>query len=650
MKLLTQLWNWLHAPVKRIELARNSLLGLALALVIAAAIGQAVVVPSGTPINSSVALSGNTVAIYLSPICPTPYVSGNCYPLNDNGHEVCDAKLSNGSNAINSPTATFTPAMVGELVYATTMACSGFTSFGTSTLILGGFGTTCTIASYVDANDITASCNASGGGGTNTNTLVWGTDDTSYIVPADTAAVAQCKPLILPAGLMLVSKGLFNSNGATCYDVNAILTTGGQFGRAIVGQGENVTTIVPTPNFDYTQGSGNSCGGGAANKACFFGDNYGNLLVQDLQIWGGGLNGFTASAGTNLVEFSQDLENSYVHNFQVVGWGANTANTTGIVFAAAYDLIYNVTSDGAGTIGCAITNNLPGTFTGLSCNDNQTNSLTVSLQTTNGVPWSAMSNSTIGPTFGNGTNVMVCCGSGAIFYMSNDNVQGIGTSLNDTDVLVSSGTLHSINDNLFGSITGGHISVGVNTGTFYGDHDYISGKYGTFLESSGSTAHCHDCFISGNTGAYNLDMASGSIFFDEGGNTFGTTVGNSISGQVIGEGNSANQTLVTAAKLVLSSGWGSTAAVTALTGGDFPIQFTITNSGTGQGASPTITYTFPIALPISPFTCTATQIGGNNATGTFTSSALSATGVTFTFSLTPTASDTEIVNVNCVTA
>jgi len=145
-----------------------------------------------------------------------------------------------------------------------------------------------------------------------------------------------------------------------------------------------------------------------------------------------------------------------------------------------------------------------------------------------------------------------------------------------------------------------------------------------------------------------VDQA-GVTLIDQGGNSgFGTGGGATANGSIVGELNSGGATTVTAAKLVLSAGWGSTAAWTALSGGDSPIQGTITNSGTGQGASPTITYTFPTPLIVSPYTCTATQIGGTNPTGTFTTSALSKTGATFTFSLTPTASDTEIVNVSCV--
>jgi hypothetical protein len=149
------------------------------------------------------------------------------------------------------------------------------------------------------------------------------------------------------------------------------------------------------------------------------------------------------------------------------------------------------------------------------------------------------------------------------------------------------------------------------------------------------------------TGKDYIDGSASSLLFDQGGNTLGSSF--TVTGQIMGEANSANATPVTAAKLVLSSGWGSTAAWTSLSGGDFPIQGTITNSGTGQGASPTITYTFPTPLLVAPFSCAAVDPSGTNTLGTFTISSLTATGVVFTFSLTPTVSDTELVQINCVT-
>jgi hypothetical protein len=166
------------------------------------------------------------------------------------------------------------------------------------------------------------------------------------------------------------------------------------------------------------------------------------------------------------------------------------------------------------------------------------------------------------------------------------------------------------------------------------------------------TAACTNYFdqntlASVSTGFTNFTDIAGSKFFDLGGNT--GFIPATVNGAWIGEANSSNGTIVTAGKLVLSANWGTSAAVGTLSGGNAPIQFTITNGTAATGASPTIAYTFPTVYAVAPYSCTATQTGGTNAVGTFTSSALSATGVTFTFSLTPTANSTEIVNVTCIT-
>lgn len=190
-------------------------------------------------------------------------------------------------------------------------------------------------------------------------------------------------------------------------------------------------------------------------------------------------------------------------------------------------------------------------------------------------------------------------------------------------------------------ISGGIISGGKGCNT--------SGNSGGINNVSGAVIYIQDAQLcSHGTGT---TITNAGTIFDDGGNTFPTTGAGVYSGAgaYIGQASTTfNSTIVTAPKLVLSAGWGSTAAVTALSGGNSPIGFTVTNSGTGQGASPTITYTFPTPYLVAPLSCTATQTGGTNSTNAFTSSSLSATGVTFTYGTTPTAADTEIVQVTCV--
>ena len=168
------------------------------------------------------------------------------------------------------------------------------------------------------------------------------------------------------------------------------------------------------------------------------------------------------------------------------------------------------------------------------------------------------------------------------------------------------------------------------------------------------TATCYNMISNSNllsqSSGFDYTDTAASVFYDLGGNSFSSPPLFNISGAFVNEANSGNNVPVTAAKLVLSAGWGSTAAVTALQGSNAPVLFTITNSGTGQGATPTITYTFPVKYAVAPFSCTATDLGGTNPLlNPFTTSSLSVTGATFTATGTPTVSDTETMQITCVT-
>ena len=228
-----------------------------------------------------------------------------------------------------------------------------------------------------------------------------------------------------------------------------------------------------------------------------------------------------------------------------------------------------------------------------------------------------------------------------------------GTSGSST-VIVTGGPWYSYADTIYGLTTAGTCidfsGAGVGTAA------YIDGaKVGSqgncttqaFFVTNNALAVVRNSQIGGAT--HSIVVNAGGTFVDGGGNTFAGGAP-TLNGSFVGEANSANQVTVTAAKLVLSAGWGASAANTALSGGDFPIQFTITNTGAGQGASPTITYTFPTPLLVAPFSCTAVDIGGNNPLlNPFTTSSLTTTGAVFTATGTPTVSDTEIMNITCVT-
>jgi hypothetical protein len=137
-------------------------------------------------------------------------------------------------------------------------------------------------------------------------------------------------------------------------------------------------------------------------------------------------------------------------------------------------------------------------------------------------------------------------------------------------------------------------------------------------------------------------------FFDACANTFTQgTIANSVI-NIYGSC-SITGTNIAASNLVLSAGWGTTAAWTNLSGTTQQTNGLITASGTGQAANPTITYTFPTPFIQAPIACFALQVGGTQSAvaNPFTPSALTKTGVVFTYNGTPGAGNTLQVVVQC---
>jgi len=252
--------------------------------------------------------------------------------------------------------------------------------------------------------------------------------------------------------------------------------------------------------------------------------------------------------------------------------------------------------------------------------------------------------------------------------IKNSYFQGTGIS-----IVVNGGELQSSNNSEYGS--NGNCSfatsagVQVNGGLFTSRQDYMAGISVTGgianIEDNFNTASgcAGDVFISGGTLTAHraridsLTMSSGA--FNDLGANYHTAAGTPwttgtlaiTGGSVIGTA-SITGVAITAAKLVLSAGWGASAAWTSLSGNTRLIQGTITNTGAGQAASPTITYTFPTPFAqAANIVCEGHQVGGNqpilSTTEFLTPSALSNTGVTLTYNGTPTVNDTEIIQISC---
>jgi hypothetical protein len=557
---------------------------------------------------------------------------------------VWNATITNGQNTIScaSNNCNFTNADDGKICFATNLSPTGFGTFKTATVKLPQ-------GTFTHTGAQTGTCSGGNATATLTNTavFVWGSDDTTALNTAWTAAKASCATLLLPGtnpnangpGVMLVQSASLNANSATnCISLQQ--AGGSRAGLGIRGVDINATFIVPTPNFDFTS-CGNFAGGGVSS--CFL-SVWDGINISDLSIWGAGNSNPAAGQTAKAIVAALPANNATIKRLSITGWGANGTNGIGfgLLFGGNELKLDSVNVDGAGITPCVArptssSQNAVSAFA-LTCWDGSLEGLWVDGNSlSNREPFSCF-----GCNFGNDSGTSGCIvgitGGGA-FYDYGSSIGGVNSASDGNGVCV-------------GYAQGG-AQTGAGTATFFGSNfseALGSGGSQIYLNASGNTASFVNTRFAGSvTGGGSAMLkanAAGSYFVDVGGSTFSTT-GTKFtgSGAIFGQA-SITGTIITAAKAVLSAGWGNTAAWTGL-GGTNSFTGTITASGTGQGANPTITYTFPTAYLTTPQFCNAIQIGGTQAVGTFSSASLSSTGVTFTYSGTPGAGNTIIVQVTC---
>lgn len=470
--------------------------------------------------------------------------------------------------------------------------------------------------------------------------FAWGSqDDTTPIASAQAAAwfSVPCLLLQMPSGAAFVTKGgLGSSSGNACSGSGDF----GQVGPELAGMGQGATVLVPLPSFDFT-----TCTNAFSGAACFGGAL--GLRAHDFQINGMGqtLSGTTHNNNLFELDGGNFCAGASAANLKFHDWGLMSTGLTGFDVHGACDAgIINSTMQDFGNSPCNIEagsgagSNV--SLTGLGCFGGNTGP-------------------SLGVSMGSGTGALVSSTGG--FY---------GSCLTGTcnDVLVSfngaSNTVFtSSGDQIFASSAAQQnvIQMGGTAGAgsvvnLWGDILFMEGACATTcnvatVNTTGSgQLRASQTLFSGNTNTRLFFIAAGNSFVDIGGNTFNRNGGlaDSISGSVFGS-YSITGTPITAAKLVLSAGWGTTAAWTALTGNTQYLTGTITASGAGQAANPTITYTFPTPFLVAPTGCFGLQVGGTQAAvaNPFTPSGLTATGVTFTYNGTPVAGNTFFVQLEC---
>jgi hypothetical protein len=181
--------------------------------------------------------------------------------------------------------------------------------------------------------------------------------------------------MLLPPGTWLIESAVFNTSSIANCSTGGV--TGGYGSGSIVGFGQTVSLLAPTPNF-----SAASCTGGASGTGCMLSGASGNLA--NLGVYGAGQSaigaGFNGKIG---IDFSgANNSNNYIYNLGLFSWGATTTGFTGIKFEAmSGSSATNMINDGFGRTGCVVA--MPGitnmvTFENSYCAVNGLASLVIS--------------------------------------------------------------------------------------------------------------------------------------------------------------------------------------------------------------------------------------------------------------------------------
>lgn len=565
----------------------------------------------------------------------------------------CNFQCPNGSYPCTSATAGC-PSVTcdaGKIIKGAGM----FPQVNTQALVAAGVGVTLPqglISTVTNSTTITASTTTTSAcptGGVVTCTLSWGIqDDTTALNNAANAAWSngnRCLALQLASDNFYFTGPVFNippgqKAGDPCSTLAA--ANGGSdltnSGPTVFGQGAGTTTLIPL-SMNYA-----NCTFGSTSIACM--GTMPNLQAHDFAVNGLGdigsgnhVNVLWESVGSNAGGACDG--GTTVWNMSLSNFGLNATGLIGFQFGAQ---------------SCAAA-------------QNQNNAVVMFGSTTCAYKgtqvYSAMT--------------LYCAGAGAglgnVFNINNSGGQlnTFGSqfvcTLNAGNQVVAfigggSPTKWNSNGDMFRqgdaqcNVQGSIILPGKGLIDFTDDQvimgtNAAASTFGYIGQNLSSVMHSKNTIWNGNAiaGATLLTTGASDKFYDDGGNTFTSSgTANSIAAGTWVNSFSVTGTTITAAKLVLSGGWGASAAWTALSGNTRLVQGTLTNTGAGQGASPTITYTFPTPfVDVSSVICSASQVGGTQGAilNTFTPSALTVTGVTFTYNGTPTVNLTEIVQISC---
>jgi hypothetical protein len=566
---------------------------------------------------------------YLSPNCPAGN-TGGCYYTPANTKVIQNCTFNTGTANVVCASGTFASTDVGKYIWGWA-TCDPFNSQPTATYITT---THNTISSYVSSTTVTM--NAVGAAGsTTTGCVIFGSPDDTAAAAIDTAFASlattpNCPKLDMAAGNYLFTTPHFFTNPVGCAAIPSLYGGGAQgnmylaAGFEVEGRGPGAAIWWLPPDFPET----GSCTNGNNTTSCFAVPLEGRFSNFQISSGNGKAGGTTIPNGYSIINVDvgsldyftctgiADLQSGFQHTgVAITHWAQlQQVNISGCgdigvsVAATAEAVAYRLSSENSNAINTSSANlYTSGYFTCISCHFYGTQSgagvSAVDIAQNGGAPILKLIDTYINTGIGGSTNQVgyKCLTSTCLVQMDHDYFDPIGTT-NSYPIVCGSGSACTIS------------------------------MVDTYVQAAGTGTP--------------INLLAGSTLINRGNNTFTGGAASVNSGATLNMDSQGN-TPITAAKAVLSANWGVSAAWSALNGGN-SFTGTITNGASGTGAAPTITYTFPTPQVVNyiPF-CQATQTGGTNATGTFAVSSVTATGAVFTYSLTPTASDTETVQIFC---
>lgn len=493
------------------------------------------------------------------------------------------------------------------------------------------------IVSFTDAHHIGVAgvpILASSSTGTNfTGWFAWGTDDTAALKTGWSDMLAtQHAALYFPCGLMFFSSAPFTSPSTGMYNNPSLKGCAGQGG----------TTFIPTADFDYfgtnaldgmfySYTASNDAGFGSGFQNPYLWSEIDDLTVTGLGYGADGLTNSTPVFNAALVK---------MRNVHVSGWLWNVNAITPVIKVATI-IGENIGGWAAGTDGLNITGVDTPSFISSSVKD-----CFFGPQTWNNTP----------NIFGNSLHLQ----GGQLTTMGCTFNPPSEPSPNSDKAALIGGFWTSSGDGIGGmTIDGGAFVSLTGSSTTY-LHHYgvtVNGTGGTLVASGsqidqltlGGTASFSD--LGGNYSCRDTpgEVACGGMTDATawtnnplGGNSFAS--GSRIIGNASAGGIGADPALASS-NLVLTSGWGS-GTVGSVSGSSLGGSFTITEGGS-PGASPVLTLTFPTKFAIAPASCIIDQTAGNFTLSNPVTSSLTATGVVFTWTGTPGATDSYTFAFRC---